>query len=242
MAEPPPVSPVETTPPSGPRAEVRREVVQGDALVYLDKQVAHSGTSIFTSLPDVSETPDLGFAAWRTFFVDTARTVIRWVPQDGVSLFYQSDIVREGALVDKGYLISRAAELEEASVVFHKIVCRAPPGTAAYGRPTFSHLLAVTRGKPQQPRQPLPDVLTDAGVMSWSKATGVAACRLGCRYLREATETRIVVDPFCGRGTMLAVANAFGFDAIGVEQNSRRARAARAFRLPRDEDSTTREG
>jgi hypothetical protein len=237
MAERPfeiePVSPSDRSP--------GRTVLQGDALAYLDKEIAHIGTSVFTSLPDVSETPSLDFEGWRRFFVETARAVIRWVPPDGVSLFYQSDIVREGALVDKGYLVSRAAELEGASVVFHKIVCRAPPGTAAYGRPTFSHLLAITRGTPRQPREPLPDVLTDAGLMSWSKATGVAACELGCRYLRVATETTLVVDPFCGRGTMLAVANAHGFDALGIEQNSRRARAARAFRLPHDRDSATPE-
>jgi hypothetical protein len=38
-----------------------------------------------------------------------------------------------------------------------------------------------------------------------------------------------VVDPFCGRGTVLAVANAMGFDAIGVDLSAKRCRAARAF-------------
>lgn len=207
-------------------------VIQGDALAYLDKTPVQPGASVFTSLPDVSELTGLDFAGWRAFFVETAAKLIRWVSEENVCLFYQSDIVRDGALVDKGYLIMRAAEACDATVVFHKIVCRAPPGTAAFGRPTFSHLIAVTRGAPRQPRPPLPDVLADAGAMSWSKATGAAACDLGCRYLRAATETRLVVDPFCGRGTVLAIANAHGLDALGVEQNSRRARAARALRLP----------
>jgi hypothetical protein len=38
-----------------------------------------------------------------------------------------------------------------------------------------------------------------------------------------------VVDPFCGVGTMLAVANGHGLDAIGVELSRRRA--ARAMKL-----------
>ena len=44
---------------------------------------------------------------------------------------------------------------------------------------------------------------------------GVEACRLACRFLREESETKLVVDPFCGHGTALAVANHFGFDALG---------------------------
>jgi tRNA G10 N-methylase Trm11 len=36
-----------------------------------------------------------------------------------------------------------------------------------------------------------------------------------------------VVDPFCGLGTILAVANEHGLDAIGVELSSKRARKAR---------------
>jgi hypothetical protein len=56
---------------------------------------------------------------------------------------------------------------------------------------------------------------------------GVAACRLACSFLRDNTGTRRVVDPFCGKGTALAVANTYGFDALGVERSGRRCRAAR---------------
>jgi tRNA G10 N-methylase Trm11 len=38
-----------------------------------------------------------------------------------------------------------------------------------------------------------------------------------------------VVDPFCGVGTVLAVANETGLDAIGVELNRKRARKARTL-------------
>lgn len=63
--------------------------------------------------------------------------------------------------------------------------------------------------------------------MPWSKAMGVEACRLACRYLLDETDTRVVVDPFCGHGTVLAVANALGLDAIGVDRSARQCRAAR---------------
>jgi hypothetical protein len=65
--------------------------------------------------------------------------------------------------------------------------------------------------------------------MTWSRAFGVDACRVACRFLREETATRVVVDPFCGRGTVLAVAESMGFDAIGIELAAKRCRAARAL-------------
>ena len=58
---------------------------------------------------------------------------------------------------------------------------------------------------------------------------GLEACETTCRFLLEHTGCRTVVDPFCGLGTMLAVANARGLDAIGVELS--KERASRAGRL-----------
>jgi hypothetical protein len=169
----------------------------------------------------------MGFDGWRTWFVDAARQVIRWVPADGVAIFFQSDIRHEGAWIDKSYLVMRAAEEERAKLVWHKIVCRKPPGTIAQGRSSYSHMLCVTRGPlTAAPTRPGPDVLADAGAMSWRRAMGEAACRVACRYLRDETSTRLVVDPFCGEGSILAAANAYGFEALGVELSIKRCRRA----------------
>ncbi len=153
------------------------------------------------------------------------RTLVRWVPDDGVAIFYQSDIRHGPVLVDKGYLVMRAAEDEGASVLWHKIVCRKPPGTLAFGRPSYSHMIALSRAPRPFPRFAGPDVLPDGGFMSWSRAMGVEACRVACRYLRDEVGARVVVDPFCGRGTVLAVANAMGMEAVGVDLSPKRCRA-----------------
>jgi hypothetical protein len=62
-------------------------------------------------------------------------------------------------------------------------------------------------------------------------ALGSVACREACRWVLENTATRTVVDPFCGVGTVLAVANELGMDAVGVELNKKRARKARSLTL-----------
>ncbi len=67
--------------------------------------------------------------------------------------------------------------------------------------------------------------------MPGSKAMGVRACLDACRFVRDQTPTRTVVDPFCGWGTALAVANALGLDAIGVDLSARMCRRARALEI-----------
>lgn len=222
-----------------PETVPQRIVVHGDALAWLAANTAPERAAVITSLPDVSELP-LALDAWKRWFIATAATLMRWVPEDGIAMFFQSDVRVDGALVDKGYLVLRAAEEVGANVLFHKIVCRNPPGTVAYGRASYSHLIGVTRAPARIPRRPGPDVLADAGAMTWSRAMGLEACRLACRYLVENTNTRVVVDPFCGRGSVLAVANALGLDAIGVELGGKRCRAARALRI--DVGAPTRAG
>lgn len=204
----------------------KRTVFQADAFAWMDAHPAESKTSVITSLPDVSELAGMDLYAWKTWFVGAARRVLRWIPDDGVAIFYQSDIRYGGAWVDKGYLVVRAVEDEGATLLWHKIVCRKPPGTIALGRASYSHMICAARA-PRAVRHPGPDVLPDAGAMSWSRAMGADACRVACRFLREDTDTERVVDPFCGRGTVLAVANEMGFDAIGVDIGGKRVRAAR---------------
>lgn len=207
-----------------------RRVIQADALAWMSDNAAEADASVVTSLPDVSELP-LDFASWRAWFVAAAARVIRWTPPAGVAIFYQSDVRHLGAWVDKGYLVMRAAEDEGATLLWHKVVCRQPPGTIALGRPSWSHMICVARAPRGPMRRPGPDVLADAGFAPWSRAMGVEACRVACRFLRDETTTRTVVDPFCGRGTVLAVANAMGLDALGVDISAKRCRAARPLVL-----------
>ena len=204
----------------------RRTVVHAEALAWLDANPALPGTSVITSMPDVSEVPQFGFDLWRAWFSGAARKIIRWVPDEGVAIFFQSDIFHAGSWVDKGYLVQRAAEAEGATLIWHKIVCRMPPGTITMRRASYSHMLCFSRKPRLAPERPGPDVIPDAGYMTWRRAMGEGACRVACRFLSNEIKTRVVVDPFCGEGAILAVANSFGFEAIGVDLSVKRCRTA----------------
>ena len=60
---------------------------------------------------------------------------------------------------------------------------------------------------------------------------GLTACKVACRFVKGETTSRVIVDPFCGRGTVLAVAESMGFDALGVDLSAKRCRAARTLSL-----------
>ena len=231
-------------------------VFHADALEWLTSRAELGDASVITSMPDMSELPNLPHAAWADWFVAAAELVVSRVPIGGLAIFYQTDVKAQGRWIDKAQLVARGAERAGATLVFHKIVLRAAAGAVTRGLPAYSHLVAwapngpvhggavhggavqggpVHGGAVQGARLALgdasADVLPSAGATTWTRGMGVEACRAACHAVLHYTATRTVVDPFCGHGTVLAVANSLGLAAIGVELGARRARRARSLRM-----------
>jgi hypothetical protein len=209
----------------------KRIVHKADAIAWLQAQGTLAGASVITSLPDVSELPRLGLDGWRRWFEDAAALVMACTGDQGVAIFFQSDIKHGGLWIDKGALVSRAAERAGMSQLFHKIVCRKPPGTSSFGRATYAHMLGFARGPARSQKLARIDVLPDGGFQPGPKSMGVHACVDACRFVQAETSTRTIVDPFCGWGTVLAVANALGLDAVGVDIAPRMCSRARKLRI-----------
>lgn len=217
----------------GAARQGERTVHCADALAWLDARGVLAGCSIVTSLPDVSELPALSLDGWRRWFVQAAAKVMASCPDDGVAIFYQTDVKKAGVWVDKGYLCLEAAGQAGHELLWHKIVCRRPPGTVTFGRPAYSHMLCFSRGLRADLARSSADVIPGAGPTTWTRGMGAEACRIACRYVLDSTPTRTVVDPFCGHGMVLAVANALGLDAVGVELSRKRCQKARGLSLTR---------
>lgn len=212
-------------------AAPRREVIHGDALEWLAAHPAQANTSVIATLPDVAElgvTLDL----WREFFLAAGRAALAVAADDGLCVFIHTDNKRDGLWVSKAAITLRAADELGVPLVFHKIVCRRPPGTLIHGRPGFTHVLAFSRRARDDAARPTADVLASPGDMPWSHSVGTATAELAVDAVRRLSpaSTRVVV-PCCGIGTILAVANAHGLDAVGIERNRKRAEAARTFAL-----------
>ena len=215
----------------------RREVHTADALAWIGSSALPDDHAIVTSLPDSSELGRMDLPTWRSWFVDVAQLLCEKAAPDALVVFYQTDVKLDGRWVDKGHLVHSGADRAGSSCLFHKVICRAPAGTTTFGRPAFAHILGFSRELVWPPARASADVIPSLGEMTWPRAMGLSACSAIAKLLVAHTKTRVVVDPFCGVGTMLAAANAFGLDAIGVELSPKRARRASELELLRQGDA-----
>lgn len=207
-----------------------RVLHHADALSWLSNLAEPiEGSSIITSMPDFSEFPHLSLNEWTTWFTDAAKLVLSRCPSKGITIFYQSDIKKDGVWIDKSYLCQKAAEQTGDSLVAHKIICRHPPGTISFGRVGYSHLVCFSKTLKLEISNSTADVLPQAGPSTWTRGMGLEACRMACHFIKAHTASHTILDPFCGHGSVLSVANALGFHAIGVDRSLKCIRKAQAI-------------
>jgi hypothetical protein len=181
-----------------------------------------------TSLPDLSELRTTE-THWRAWFTEAVQAVVNATPSDSVAIFFQSDVRHEGRWIDKGALVVAAGAAVAAHVVFHRIVCRFAPGRSIRGRPAFTHVIALSRSLTARAGDGIPDVITDPGRAVWTRAMGIKAAAHAVRFARDEAGAQVIIDPFCGAGTVLAVANALGLRAEGVDLSPGCCRRAEAL-------------
>jgi len=180
---------------------------------------------------------------YKEWFIDVATLILQKLPQNAFAIFYQSDVrvldnqshVLEW--IDKSHLCHVAADRANVQLKWHKLcsLTEHPFEKRSVGRPAYSHLLCYGKGKKssfESSLHPVPDIFW-RGDMIWPKAIGLHAALLGCGFLARVNPTLseknggTIIDPFCGFGTICAVANVLELDAVGIEISEKRCRKAR---------------
>lgn len=206
-----------------------RVVHCADAIDWLRANAPVPGASIITSLPDVSELAGLTIAQWSAWFTDAAELCLRAIEPDAIAVFYQTDAKLDGQWIDKAALVRDGALRVGARCLFHRVVLR--ERIASRSRAGYSHLIAFSQRATLDLSVAPMDVIADPGPTTWTRGMGAHACRAACEAVVQHTRARTILDPFCGHGTVLAIANGLGLDAIGVEIGRRRAKRARALTI-----------
>lgn len=206
-----------------------------DAIKWLMSYQKSDHTSFVTSLPDISEFSNFSLKEWKDWFVKTAGLILSATSDDGVSVFYQSDIKYKGEWVDKAYLISKAAEERGHTLLWHKIVCRVAPGISTFGKPAYSHIVCFSKNiRLENVSKSTPDVIEKLGEKTWVRGIGLENCLMISKFIATETTSKKIIQPFCGEGSILAAANMYGLDSLGIERSSKRAEKARHLQITTD--------
>ena len=203
-----------------------RQVVCGDSLEWLPKQ--KNLDCIMASLPEMEEL-GMNVTEYEVFFRTATALCLEAVKEDGYCIFLQTDRKHHG-LIDKQYLVTDEAYQQGYHTVWKKIALKKDPGKTDLYRPGYSHMTCFT--KKGKVGKSLPDVVF-AGETTYTHAFGVDAVALCMQYAKE-NGVKTVVDPFCGSGTTLAVANAMGLNAVGVEILKKYCEMARKLKIDID--------
>lgn len=202
-----------------------RNVHVGDALVWLEDIARHpEDAALVAVLPDAAEI-DLELQEWAVWF--TAGIYACCAAVTGPVVFVQTDRLANGVWIDKSLLVASAVHeanqnrtITTRTLTFHKIVTRRSVGSIDLHRPTYSHIVAYGG----RPGTRTPDVI-DAGERFWRNGMDLETGRLIIYWLAGQRYTT-VFNPFCGEGTVLALANDHNMDAHGCEIDPDRAARA----------------
>lgn len=231
-----------------------REVLNEDAVPWLEslgERGLPANCCVVTGVPDIHEVDPEGkngidwYCQW---FRGVVELVLQRLPEGSLAIFMQTDIKvqkdnvdratarmgKEGHYwrwVDKAHLAMLAAEkVPGARLLWHKIIFSGLVGGGG-GRNSavsgYSHFFCFTTGPDPEPLDSFPfqDVVRK-GLSTWVAGSGAQATEEVCIYL-YARGCELVVDPFCGEGAVLAIANSCGMASLGVELSKKRAKTAR---------------
>lgn len=158
---------------------------------------------------------------WADWFEGAVGSCLHVTGQRYPAVFYVTDRRHTGQIFSKADAVLAAAGSFGYHVLWHKIALRREPGKLDLYRPTYSHMIAIgppgTRGG-----KATPDVF-DRGPVLYPNGMGMTAARMAVEFVARYTERGVhpapVVNPYCGRGTVLAAASAAGLPAVGIDND-----------------------
>ena len=207
------------------------EIIHDDALHWLRGQ--SNVPNVVTGICDMDEMDSgksMSHTEYLNFFTTAARLIMEKVDPRGYAIFIQTSRKFQRSLIDKSYLLSKIAESLGLKMIWHKIVLQRDVDSRDLYRPTYSHMLCYSRSGTTGAATP--DVIPVSKKL-YKNGTPIEAALRAVKFIKENTGSKpVIVDPFVGRGTVVAVANHLGLSAIGVDMDEKQVKYARQLKLP----------
>ena len=198
--------------------EILNKYVLGNAFEYFPKIDDHSVDLFFTGIPDFEELGDKNIAKYETFIFATLQHVDRIVKRDGFVVFCQTDRKMDGGIYAKHVEIIRIMKENHFNLKDYKILVKDRTDKVNLYRLNYSHILVFTKEGKIPLSKKKGDYLKDLWVYTMPENKNFwpeEFCDLVVSTFTLPTD--LVVDPFCGRGTVLKSAKKLGRYYFGAE-------------------------
>ena len=203
-------------------SKLSKSIICADAIEWLKSNTCEA---VFTSPPDAEEIGRT-LDEWEGWFRNAVSLCFR--AASGPVVFYVTDRKSGGRIYSKAGIVLSESATCGAIPAWHKICLRRDVGKTDLHRPTFTHLLAFNG----QPGRASPDVI-QRGEAVYRNGTGIAAARVAVEWIMKQAES--ITDPFCGQGTILAVAEALGIPSTGIDIDETQCEKSRSLVLKQTE-------
>jgi len=200
------------------------KVVCQDAIKWLAKQGDHSLPNVVVGIPDLEETK-FSQSRYITFLRRALFLIFQKVQKKGYCIFMNTDRKYQKTWIDKSYIIQQIAHELLIPLRWHKIILLRPVGSTHIQRPTYQHYLCFSYLG--GPGEATPDVML-CGKKSYKNAACPNGTAHAIGFIKRYSPYKGVVDPFVGRGSILAEAKKQGIKmGIGVDISSSQCRVTR---------------
>jgi hypothetical protein len=205
-----------------------RELINDDAVAWIRRQKMIP--NIITGFCDLDET-SLDFEEYLKMVKQMARLALARLHPQGYAIFIQTDRKYQGQWVSKPFILMQAAKEAGVKLLWHKIILHREVGKVDTYRPGYAHMLCFSRDG--GPGAATPDVMPP-GTKSYKNATPEEPALMAAAFIKRYSKAPLViVDPFVGRGTVMAIANALGMDGVGIDIDPTQLELARVARYRR---------
>jgi DNA modification methylase len=204
-----------------------RKIIVADSLKWLKQQTEIP--NVVTGICDLDET-NMEFKEYIVFFNKISKLIFEKLEKTaGYAIFTQTDRKINREWIDKSYLLTKCAYECGLKLVWHKIILNRKVGATDLFRPTYSHILCYTYKGTSGAATP--DVI-DVSTRSYKNATPIKAAEICIEFIKKNNKLNTdIIDPFVGQGTIVAMANKHGLNAIGIDIDPEQAKKAEIYKL-----------
>lgn len=209
-----------------------RKIITGDAITWFKAQQNDSLDTVVVGPPDIRDM-DMLLTEYLEWYREVVDLTLRKTKPDGFTIFYHTDRkeLYNGETIQKADLTKAAAQFyHRIKPLWHTIAIKHPPGTIDKDRNSYTNILCYTKQKQDSHYNNLVDLIED-GKQYYPDSMGESATEYIIKFINQYKHIKNIIIPFSGSGTVPAMANKYGLNAIGIDCNWLRNETAKIRKI-----------